>query len=326
MRLVITGAAGKVGQALLGALYADPSFDGWTFRVVCHNRILPSDDRLTVVRGSIADRATCREAMRGATHVVHLATCKETPEDVIDVTIKGLFWLLEEFRSNAATGRFVLVGGDASIGHMFQRHSQPVTEAAPHKAYPGCYALSKVLEEVMIEQFGVQYGIDWCCVRAPWIMEKDDFRFAMSFGEDQFGGPAWNELISDEDRQASHAAGAVPLLQDHAGQPLKRNFVHVSDLVAAIKIVLTSPAARQRLYNICMDQPVDYGELANYLNAERNLPVKEVRGPFYSNHLDNSRARNELGWRPIYDLKRLVDSAWSYERSPQDQRRVWYQG
>ena len=58
-------------------------------------------------------------------------------------------------------------------------------------AYPGCYALSKVLEEVMLEQFGIQYGINGCCLRAPWIMEKDDFRYTLSFGDDVFGGPVW---------------------------------------------------------------------------------------------------------------------------------------
>ena len=36
-----------------------------------------------------------RAAMAGVTHVVHLATCKETPETVMDVTVKGMFWLLE---------------------------------------------------------------------------------------------------------------------------------------------------------------------------------------------------------------------------------------
>lgn len=326
MRLLVTGAAGKVGQTLLRALYADPLFDGWTFSALCHNRDISTNERLRIVRGSLADRDTSIKAMQDVTHVVHLATCKETPDDIIDVTIKGLFWLLEEFRSSAKSARFVLVGGDASIGHMFHRHEQPVTEAAPHRAYPGCYALSKVLEEVMLEQFGVQYGIDWCCLRAPWIMEKDDLRLALSFGDDQFGGPTWDELMSREERLQSHRAGAVPLLQDCDGVPLKRNFVHVDDLVAAIKIALTSPAAQQRLYNICMDEPVDYGALAQYLAATRDMQAKEVRGPFYSNHLDNSRARKELAWQPAYDLERLVESAWTYERRPSDARRVWYPG
>eukprot|EP01046_Picozoa_sp_COSAG06_P029931 COSAG06_NODE_2813_length_6243_cov_7.236165_5_plen_67_part_00 len=27
-----------------------------------------------------------------------------------------------------------------------------------------------------------------CCLMAPWIMEKDDFKYTMSFGDDLFGG------------------------------------------------------------------------------------------------------------------------------------------
>ena len=62
-------------------------------------------------------------------------------------------------------------------------------EQQKHSAYPGCYALSKVLEEVMLEQYVVQYDLSGCCLRAPWIMEKDDFKYTLSFGEDVFGGP-----------------------------------------------------------------------------------------------------------------------------------------
>jgi nucleoside-diphosphate-sugar epimerase len=61
-------------------------------------------------------------------------------------------------------------------------------------AYAGCYALSKVLEEVMLEQYYIQYGLNGCCLRASWIMEKDDFRMTQSFGEDVFGGPRWCEI------------------------------------------------------------------------------------------------------------------------------------
>ena len=40
----------------------------------------------------------------------------------------------------------------------------------------------------MLEQFGIQYDTNGCCLRAPWIMEKDDFKYTLSFGDDVFGG------------------------------------------------------------------------------------------------------------------------------------------
>lgn len=324
MLVLVTGATGKVGRAFISRLRRETTAPD--IRALCHNRRLPEDDGLSVVVGSIADRAVCREAMRGATHVVHLATCKETPGEVMDVTVKGLFWLLEEFRQSPDARRFVLIGGDAAVGHFFHRHPAPITEDAPHMAYPGCYALSKVLEEVMVEQYGIQYGIDWCCLRAPWIMETDDFRYSLSFGDDVFGGPDWKTMVPQDLAERSRLEGAVPLLQEADGTPLKRNFVHVDDLVEAIVLALTAPAARQRLYNISMDEPVDYGAVAEHLARTRGLPATPVRAPYVSNWMDNSRAKAELGWRPAYDLRRLIDSAWDYVRPADEPRRVWYPG
>jgi nucleoside-diphosphate-sugar epimerase len=248
------------------------------------------------------------------------------PEIVMDVTVKGLFWLLEAFRENPAPRRFVLIGGDAGVGHFHHRHDGPVTERTPHRAYPGCYALSKVLEEVMVAQFGIQYGLDWTCLRAPWIMEKDDFRCSLSFGDDVFGAPDWKTLVDPETAERCRRDGTVPRLLDADGRPLRRNFVHVDDLVSAIVLALESPRAARQLYNIAMDEPVDYGALADYLATTRGLPTIDIASVFHSTWLDNRKARLDLGWRPDYNLPRLVEAAWDYRRAPDDPRRIWYPG
>ena len=212
------------------------------------------------------------------------------------------------------------------VGHFFYRHDGPVTEATPHMAYPGCYALSKVLEEVMLEQYGIQYGINHCCLRAPWIMEKDDFRYTLSFGDDVFGGPDWKTMVPEAEALRYHQRGTVPLLRDADGAPLKRNFVHVDDLCAAILRALDNPRAERQLFNICMDRPVDYGEVAAYLKRTRGLDSIDIPSQYHSTWMDNTKARFELDWQPEYDLQRLIDSAWTYERSPDDPRKVWYPG
>ncbi len=264
--------------------------------------------------------------MAGVSHVVHLATCKETPEIVMDVTVKGLFWLIEAFRENPAAERFVLIGGDAGVGHFHYRQDGPVTERTPHRAYPGCYALSKVLDEVMVAQAGIQYGIDWCCLRAPWIMEKDDFRYTLSFGDDVFGGPDWKSLVAPDVAARCRAEGTVPLLRDADGRPMRRNFVHVDDLVGAILLALDSPAAARQLFNIAMDEPVDYAEVAAYLKRTRGLGAIDIPSGFHSTWLDNRKARLQLGWRPDYDLARLIEAAWSYDRAADDPRRILVPG
>ena len=226
-------------------------------RALCHNRGLPAAPGLEVVKGTIADRDCVERAMDGVSHVVHLATCKEIPELVMDVTVKGLFWLTEAFRASPTAEQFILIGGDASVGHFFYDHGAPVTEATPHRAYPGCYALSKVLEETLLQQTHIQYGLNVSCLRAPWIMEKDDFRYSLSFGDDVFGGPDWKTLVAPEVAERCRKEGTIPLLRDAHGRPLKRNFVHVDDLVDAILAALDNPATRGKLYNIAMDEPVD---------------------------------------------------------------------
>jgi nucleoside-diphosphate-sugar epimerase len=326
MLILVTGATGKVGRSLIARLISDPRFSGARIRALCHNRLLDETDRVGVARGSIADREVAAAALDGVTHVVHLATCKETPDQVMDVTVKGLFWLLEEFRLSPAARQFILIGGDAGVGHFHHRHDGPITEDAPHMAYPGCYALSKVLEEVMLEQFGIQYDTNGCCLRAPWIMEKDDFKYTLSFGDDVFGGPDWKTLVPEADARRYAEDGTLPLLRDAEGQPLKRNFVHVDDLVSAILAAIDNPRAKRQLFNICMDRPVDYSEVAAYLARTRGLRSIDIPSRFHSNWMDNSKAKYFLDWQPDYDLEMLVDSAWQYERSQNDPRTVWYPG
>lgn len=327
MRILVTGATGKVGQAFITRILNGSELPNATIRAFCHNRVLPESKRLEVVKGSIANRADVAQALEGVTHLLHLATCKETPDDVMDVTVKGLFWLLEECRLSETFEQFILIGGDASMGHFFYPHPIPVTETQPHSAYPGCYALSKVLEEVMLEQYWIQYDFPGCCLRAPWIMEKDDFKYTLTFGEDVFGGPRWGEMVDPGQAARYAAAETVPIMLDPEGNAVKRNFVHLDDLVSSMIAAIQNPeAAYQETFNICMDEPVDYREVGDYLAQSRNLPTVEIVTEFHSTWLDNSKAKFLLGWRPQVDLPQLIDRAWDYERAGDDPRTIWYPG
>lgn len=323
---LVTGATGKVGSVFIRRLLADPRFDSFAIRALCHNRQLEPHPRIRNISGSIESRGTVEMAMEGVTHVLHLATCKETPDQIMDVAVKGLFWLLETCRTSPTFRQFILMGGDAGVGHFVYPHPVPVTETQKHSAYPGCYALSKVLEEVMLEQYYVQYNLNGCCLRAPWIMEKDDFKYQLSFGEDVFGGPRWRDLVGAQRADEYVRTQTIPIMLDPEGRPVKRNFVHVEDLVSALLLAIDHPDARQQLFNISMDEPVDYGEMGSYLTASRGLPSVEVRTEYHSTWLDNTKAKLLLGWRPQYDMKKLIDAAWDYVRTEDDRRKIWYPG
>src|SRR5205823_7719895 len=325
-RILVTGATGKVGSHFIDRILHSDDHRKVSIRALCHNRLVEPAERVEVLQGNISDRSVVRSAMQGITHVLHCATCKETANDIIDVTVKGLFWLLEECRTSASFKQIILIGGDAALGHFFYPHALPITEQQKHSAYPGCYALSKVLEEVMLEQYVIQYDLHGCCLRAPWIMEKDDFKYSLSFREDVFGGPRWRDLVGPARADEYVHTGAVPVMLDTDGNPVKRNFVHISDLIDAILVALDAPKANGQTFNICMDEPIDYQEVGNYLHATRRISTVGIKTPYHSTWLDNAKAKFLLGWRPQYDYKRLIDEAWAYRRQADDPRTVWYPG
>ena len=75
-----------------------------------------------------------------------------------------------------------------------------------------------------------------------------------------------------------------------------------------------------------MDEPVDYGKTADYLQRTRGLPSVAVLTQCYSSWLDNTKAKFLLGWRLAYDLARLIEEAWTYQRDADDTRKVWCPG
>jgi nucleoside-diphosphate-sugar epimerase len=133
-------------------------------------------------------------------------------------------------------------------------------------------------------------------------------------------------LVGPEKAEAYLQTQTVPVMLDPQGQPVKRNFVHVEDLVSAIMKAIDHPPARQQTFNICMDEPVDYGELAAYLAESRGLPAVNVKTPYHSTWLDNTKAKFLLDWRPEYDLKKMTDAAWNCRRAEDDPRIIWYPG
>lgn len=311
MHFLVTGASGKVGRRVVKRLLAE--FPDAPIRAMVHSRDLDlADHRIEVVRGNIAEQTFVDAAMQDITHVVHMATCKELPEIVMDVVVKGMFWLLEAFRANQ--GRyFILVGGDAAIGHFNYPVDAPVTEATPHRASPGCYGLSKVLEEVMLSQAHIQYGIEGCCLRAPWIMADDDLRYALSFGQDVFGAPRWCDVVGAAKADGYAASQIVPRAIAIDGKPLRRGMVSVDEVVEAIiKGIRIQPTGCQT-FNIAMDQPFDYDRAAAHLRTHYGQSSIDVETQLHSVAMSNSRAREVLGWSPRYDTESLIDAAWAYQ-------------
>jgi nucleoside-diphosphate-sugar epimerase len=228
-----------------------------------------------------------------------------------------MFWLLEAFR--LARGKyFILIGGDAAIGHFFYPVHAPLTETAPHRAAPGCYSLSKVLEEVMLTQAHVQYGIEGCCLRPPWIMANDDLRYALTFGPDVFGVPRWHEEVGETKAALYATRQSVPLAIAADGQPLKRGMIGVDDVADAVLAALEMQPPGCQTFNIAMDEPFDYGRAAAYIFDRFGYESVQVPTPFHSVRIDNTKARQILSWSPRFNTESLIDAAWSFRLATGD--------
>ena len=193
MHLLVTGASGKLGGKLLVKLL--DTLPNVKITAMTHSRdIAVSDGRVRVVKGDISSRAV-RGKRNGGRHA-----CRAHGDLQGDPRSRhgchGQRHVLDAGGLPRKAGDyFILVGGDAAIGHFAYPARAPLTEATPHRAAPGCYSLSKVLEEVMLTQAHIQYGIQGCCLRAPWIMADDDLKYALTFSPDVFGVPRWHDEV-----------------------------------------------------------------------------------------------------------------------------------
>jgi UDP-glucose 4-epimerase len=131
-----------------------------------------------------------------------------------------------------------------------------------------------------------------------------------------------DEKLADEFMRTQ----TIPVMLDPEGGPAKRNFIHVDDLVSALLLTLDNPKARQQLFNISMDEPIDYGEMVEFLLSNRGLSSVKIKTEYRSTWLDNTKAKMLLGWRPTYDMRKIIESARDYRREIIDPRKIWYPG
>jgi UDP-glucose 4-epimerase len=211
--VLVAGASCKVGRRLVPALIAA----GYKVRALVHKRPLtmpgaegqrPSPyplprkgEGLECIRGDVSDFKSIQRAVAGVDAICQLATTKEDPRTFIDVSVRGTYHLLEAARQCGSIQRWIMAGGDAAMGIYFFPQPGPINEAMPHRAYPGCYALSKVLEEVLGQQYHVQYGLPYVGLRASWIMDDDDILRHLNVGEDHGGIPRWRKHMTAGQRE-----------------------------------------------------------------------------------------------------------------------------
>jgi uronate dehydrogenase len=158
-RLLLTGAAGGLGQALRPRLKAN-----------CH--ILRSADRVAfglageqeeLVLADLADASAVMNMMQGVDAVVHLGgvSTEAAFEPILQGNILGVFNLYEAARKQGVK-RIVF----ASSNHVTGFYKQSETINASHPPRPdSLYGVSKAFGEDLSRFYFDRYGIETACVR-----------------------------------------------------------------------------------------------------------------------------------------------------------------
>ena len=303
----VFGAGGKLGRHVIGALERR----GLATRALVH-RTPVSGRGVTCINGSIANPAVVGETIRGAEFVIQLATTKEDSATFFDVSVRGTFNVLEACRHHRIR-QFILFGGDAALGIWFRQQPIPIDENHPRAAYPGYYAFSKVMEEVMAEQYSIQYGIPTTVLRSSWVFEGDDLLRHFSLLQNvrpAEKGHGFGEVGEDTLKLVRAGQERIPVLVNGEGTPLRRHIVHVDDVIQAFDRMLDNPSAVGQTFNIAGPSPFDYRVAADYLSSELAVPTLDLRCPdYHSFEIDITRARTVIGYAPENDFYRMADRA-----------------
>ena len=323
-RVFVTGASGKLGGPLCEALLEA----GYQVTALRH-RLPVGVDGVEEVQADLADAQAVEELVSQSDAVIHLATSKEDRHGVIDLSARGTFNLLDAAMRTKALQRFLLASGDAVMGIYFNRQPVPIREDMPLIAYPGYYALSKVIEETLCNQYFHQAGVPTVCLRMSWIQAEDDVLNHLTTAGESFGVPVWNELMNEAERaRFTENRDAAVALRHPDGRPMRRHIVALDDCVRAFLLALEVEGIEGQTFNIAMAEPFDYVQTAAYVAERLGIEVVELVDPVGQDFaIDVSKAGYLLGYRPRVDVRALVDRAVDFRRSGDRRRtRTGYKG
>ncbi len=293
MRVLVTGSAGHLGEAVVRTLEA-------LGHEVVGLDLLVSP--FTTHIGSISDRSCVKRCMGGAQAVFHAATLHKPHvathrrQDFVDTNITGTLNLLEEAVA-AGVKAFVFtsttsVFGDALVPPVGAPAAWVTEEVTP--VPKNIYGLTKAAAEDLCQLFHRKQGLACIVLRTSrFFPEEDD-----------------NKIVRE-----SYTDNNVK-----ANEYLYRR-VEIEDVVSAhVLAAQLAPAVGFRKYIISATTPFLPEDLSDLRGrapqvVRRRIPGYELeyerRGwkmfPGIDRVYINDRARDELGWRPQYDFRYIID-------------------
>jgi len=304
MKILVTGSAGHLGEALMRTLQS-------TDHTVIGMDRLPS--AFTQAVGTITDRAHVRRSMAGVDAVLHTATLHKphvgthSRQDFVDTNITGTLNLLEEAAA-AGVSTFVFTSTTSAFGDALTPPAGAPAAWITEEVTPvpkNIYGVTKTAAENVCELFYRNQKLPCLILRTSrFFPEVDDSKEMRTTYED--GNVKANEFlyrrVELEDVVSAHllALEKAPVLGFgryiiSATTPFTQ-----ADLSA---LRTDAPQVVKRLYP-------DYAEIY----ARRGWRMFPAIERVYV----NERARTELGWRPRYDFRYMLDrlGAGDDPRSP----------
>jgi nucleoside-diphosphate-sugar epimerase len=304
VKVLVTGSSGHLGEALVRQL------------TDLGHEVLGLDSiasPFTACVGSITDRSCVSRCMNGVRAVFHAAALHKphvathSRHDFVDTNIAGTLNLLEEAVA-AGVEAFVFTSTTSVFGDALVPPAGAPAQWVTEETTPipkNIYGLTKATAEDLCQLFHRNHGLPCIVLRTSrFFPEVDDSK-------------AVREAYADDNIKLN--------------EYLYRR-VDLEDVVSAH--VLAAKLARSvgfRRYIISATTPFLHGDLLDLridaaLATARHVPDYEAeyarRGwkmvPTIDRVYVNARARNELGWKPRYDFKFLIDRLKAGEdlRSP----------
>ncbi|MCP3904387.1 MAG: NAD-dependent epimerase/dehydratase family protein, partial [Planctomycetes bacterium] len=164
MRILVTGGAGFIGSNLVRFLREQrPDWHIVNYDALTYAGNLDSlagiagieRDRYTFVHGDVRDRQALQSALRGCTHVVHLAAESHVDRSIADsspfitTNVQGTQNLLDACRDTETVQRIVVVSTDEVYGSLpIDATASKFTENSPLRP-SSPYAASKAAADLM---------------------------------------------------------------------------------------------------------------------------------------------------------------------------------
>lgn len=322
--MAVTGVTGTVGRGLVPLLESDPRI-----RKVIGLSRRPWDPRAERLRKvehrqvDVRDLPSLRVALEGVDAVVHLAFAlygfRQDPKTLAQVNVNGSRNVLIAAAAGGAR-RFIYTSSAAVYGFGAERPSRVDEDAPIDRGQRHFYAHHKA--EVEQSLLGELAGLP----KVQWTF----FRPCAIVGPHAFG--AADHLLPRPIRRAALSAlavtGAAGLTPPVPGPPVPLQFVHESDVGQAIHRAL-SVNGKRSIYNLGGSGMVAPAEIPRLVGLRTlPLPATLTRRAFNAGarlpylppgigwtqllthplELDTTRARQELGWRPVFSSREAVAS------------------